>query len=291
LKSRAAIAKVITLAESTLESDQLYLQELFQHFDYVPGRVIAWSGAPGSGKSTLMSSLGKKYVEKHPHLSLFFLLVDPSSEKSGGSILGDKTRMSDLVSCPNIFIRPQASQGAYGGVSPSTSKVIETLFYLGFQEVWIETVGVGQSESAVWSLCDYLAYVVAPGAGDDLQAMKRGLMEYVDFVVVNKMDIDLNLAKNTAMHYKASIEILQKRTINQFLVSAFKSETLNPLLEKIEELPLHSMQSADRIKRKIYVNAQTELMEKFRSFCRSNTWSSQTTSAQLLKDFFLHFPK
>lgn len=147
---------------------------------------IAITGIPGAGKSTFIEAIGTYYASKNVRIAI--LTVDPSSQRTGGSILGDKTRMENLSRLPNVFIRPSASEGTLGGVAAHTREAIYLCEAAGYDLILIETVGVGQSEVAVHSMADALILITIPGAGDELQGIKRGIMEMADCIVVNKAE-------------------------------------------------------------------------------------------------------
>ena len=168
------------------------------------------SGTPGVGKSTFIESLGTHLVDAG--LRVAVLAVDPSSARTGGSILGDKTRMAELVNRREAFIRPSAAGGTLGGVARRTAEAIDVVEAAGFDVTIVETVGVGQSETAVADITDLFLLLVAPGGGDDLQGIKRGVMELVDVLVVNKADGDLeNVATHTAADYRHALGLLRPR--------------------------------------------------------------------------------
>jgi LAO/AO transport system kinase len=188
---RRALAKAITLLESTradhrTQADAL-LTALLPHTG--ASLRVGISGVPGVGKSTFIEALGLHLIARHGH-RVAVLAVDPSSTLSGGSILGDKTRMEKLSVEPNAFIRPSPTSGALGGVAEHTREAMLLCEAAGYDIVIVETVGVGQSESAVAGMTDLFVLMQLPNAGDDLQAIKRGVMELADLVVINKADLD-----------------------------------------------------------------------------------------------------
>lgn len=184
---RIALSKAITVAESNLPEDQMVaLRLLAMAGQSTESLRLAVTGPPGAGKSTLIEALGLELISKG--LRVAVLTIDPSSPRTGGSILGDKTRMQQLSAHPDAFVRPSPSQGTSGGVAPRTREAISMMEAAGYQFVLIETVGVGQSEYAVVDLADAVLLVSIPGSGDSLQAMKRGILEFADGVVVNKCD-------------------------------------------------------------------------------------------------------
>jgi LAO/AO transport system kinase len=187
---RRAIAKAITLIESTRRDHRARADALLAELQPHAGRSlrIGISGVPGVGKSTFIEALGLALIAKGHRIAV--LAVDPSSSVSGGSILGDKTRMERLSVDDRAFIRPSPSAGTLGGVAERTRESMLVLEAAGFDIVVVETVGVGQSESAVAGMTDLFVLMQLPNAGDDLQAIKKGVMELADLVVVNKADLD-----------------------------------------------------------------------------------------------------
>lgn len=210
---RRALARAITLVESTRpdhrnESDEL-LAEIIAH---TGGSIrVGISGAPGAGKSTLIETLGLNLVAAGHRVAV--LAVDPSSKLSGGSILGDKTRMDELVRQEEAFIRPSPTGGTLGGVARRTREAMLCCEAAGFDVVIVETVGVGQSEVAVESMVDCFALIIAPGGGDELQGIKRGIVELADLVIVNKADGDMTaVAKSTSADYANALHLLRPKT-------------------------------------------------------------------------------
>lgn len=198
LKDRKALAKIITIFESDHENDILEAKKIAQELSKVKTNSIriGISGPPGVGKSTFINALGRICLKENFKIAV--LAIDPSSELSGGSLLGDKIRMPDLSISPHAFIRPSPSKCSLGGVAMSTKDVIFSVEAFGFDIVIIETVGVGQSESLIKSLVDHFILLIQPGAGDEIQAIKKGNIELADFLLINKTDGSLeNLAKKT----------------------------------------------------------------------------------------------
>ena len=209
---RRALARAITLVESTRADHRdrtaRLLDELAGH-----GREalrIGLSGTPGVGKSTFIEAFGMMLCDKG--LKVAVLAVDPSSARTGGSILGDKTRMERLARHPNAFIRPSPSQTHLGGVARRTREAVALCEAAGFDVVLIETVGVGQSETVVAELSDVFLLLLAPGGGDELQGVKRGIMEVADLIVVNKADGELKAAaQRTRADYAGALRLLRVR--------------------------------------------------------------------------------
>ncbi len=187
---RRAIAKAITLLESTRVDHRVLADDLLNSVLPHAGRSlrIGLSGVPGAGKSTFIEALGLYLVERGHRVAV--LAVDPSSSLSGGSILGDKTRMERLSVHPQAFIRPSPASGTLGGVADKTREAILVCEAAGHDVVIVETVGVGQSETAVAGMTDLFVLLQLPNAGDDLQAIKKGVTELADLVVINKADLD-----------------------------------------------------------------------------------------------------
>jgi len=187
--SRTILAQAITLVESSRPADRDLAEQILE--DCLPhsGNSIrvGITGVPGAGKSTLIEVLGTSLIREHKQ-KIAVLAIDPSSQLSGGSILGDKTRMRSLATSDMAFIRPSPSRGSLGGVAQHTREVMLLCEAAGYQNILVETVGVGQSETAVHDMVDFFLLIALTGAGDELQGMKRGVMELADAVVINKAD-------------------------------------------------------------------------------------------------------
>lgn len=187
-RDRTAVAQAVTLVESTLAEDRRTSQALLTRLLPQAGHAhrVGVTGVPGAGKSTLIDTLGTRLTAAGHHVGV--LAVDPTSAVTGGSILGDKTRMTSLTADPNAFVRPSPSAGLLGGVTRATPQAIIVLEAAGYDVVLVETMGVGQSESAVHASVDCVCLLMLAGAGDELQATKRGLLELADVLAVNKAD-------------------------------------------------------------------------------------------------------
>jgi LAO/AO transport system kinase len=212
---RKALARAITLAESTRESDRHTVEKLLIALLPRTGQAfrIGISGSPGAGKSTFIEALGTHITETGKKLAV--LAVDPSSLRSGGSILGDKTRMTTLARNPRAFIRPTPSGVVSGGVARRTRESILLAEAAGYEVVLVETVGVGQSETAVAQMVDLFVLLVAPGSGDDLQGIKRGAMELADLILVTKADGDLSGAANRALaDYRSALALIRPKYLD-----------------------------------------------------------------------------
>ncbi|AUH65908.1 methylmalonyl Co-A mutase-associated GTPase MeaB [Paracoccus zhejiangensis] len=207
---RRALSRAITLIESTRADHR---EDAITLLSQLPDRQalrIGLSGTPGVGKSTFIEAFGTLLTEKG--LKVAVLAVDPSSARSGGSILGDKTRMEQLSRNPNAFIRPSPSRAELGGVARRTREAIRLCEAAGFDVVLIETVGVGQSETLVAEMSDLFILLLAPAGGDELQGVKRGIMEMADLILVNKADGDLlPTARRTVADYAGALRLLRKR--------------------------------------------------------------------------------
>ena len=208
LPKRRALAKAITLMESTRQdhrhqADQL-LTQLLPHTG--KSMRIGLSGVPGVGKSTLIENLGLWLITQGHKVAV--LAVDPSSSLSGGSILGDKTRMELLSNNPSAFIRPSPSSGTLGGVAEKTRECILLCEAAGYDIVIVETMGVGQSETTVAGMTDMFVVMQLPNAGDDLQAIKKGIMEIADVVLINKSDLDENAASQAQAFIESAFHLL-----------------------------------------------------------------------------------
>lgn len=212
---RRALARAITLVESGRADHRAQATELHDRLaaarqDGRQALRIGLSGTPGVGKSTFIESFGMMLVAQG--LRVAVLAVDPSSARSGGSILGDKTRMERLSREPNAFIRPSPSQAQLGGVARRTREAVSLCEAAGFDVVLIETVGVGQSETLVAEMTDLFILLMAPAGGDELQGVKRGIMEMADMILVNKADGDLKpAALRTMADYAGALRLLRHR--------------------------------------------------------------------------------
>lgn len=235
---RRALARGITLVESIRADHRKMAQALLDRCLPHTGKSIriGISGTPGVGKSTFIESFGKLLTGEGHKVAV--LPIDPSSRRSGGSILGDKTRMEELVRDPNAFIRPSPSGGSLGGVARRTREAMLLTEAAGFDVVLIETVGVGQSETTVAEMSDIFLLLLAPGGGDELQGIKRGVMELADIVVINKADGDLKpAAARAAGEYKGALRLMRPKSKHWkpkvLMISAINSIGIDKLWEAI----------------------------------------------------------
>jgi len=236
--NRTALGQGITLLESTLPKHEKKAQELLANCLPHSGKSIriGITGVPGVGKSTFIETFGKLLTKKGEKVAV--LAIDPTSEKTRGSILGDKSRMHELSTDKNAFIRPSPSSGSLGGVTNKTRENIILCEAAGFEIILIETVGVGQSETSVNNLVDFFLLLMLAGAGDELQGIKRGIMEIADALVITKADGDNNQkAKNAALEYKRALHMFPAMengwTPKVSTCSAIENKGLDEIFETI----------------------------------------------------------
>lgn len=262
---RRALARAITLVESQKREDieqaedlLLLLRERLRESGFTSYR-LGLSGVPGVGKSTFIEALGLRLVEAGHRLAV--LAVDPSSVERGGAILADKTRMPRLAVAESAFIRPSPSQATLGGVARRTVETITLCEAAGFDRIIIETVGVGQSETQVAQMCDVFVLLLLPKSGDELQALKRGIVQLADIIVVNKADGSSKpAALQTAAEYKAATRLLSARLdswqVPVLVVSALYGEGMPQIHQTIEEAFSHLQKASE--------NSPYSLLEEYR---------------------------
>ena len=252
---RRAVAKAITLVESVRVDERAAAETLLDALLPHTGHAvrIGLSGAPGVGKSTFIEAFGLHLLSLGHKVAV--LAVDPSSARSGGSILGDKTRMNLLARESRAFIRPSPAGVTLGGVARRTREAMLVVEAAGFDVVLVETVGVGQSETAVADMVDMFALLLAPGGGDDLQGIKRGIMELADLVVVNKADGDLEpAARRAAADYTAAMHLMRAKYKNWqapvLLASAVKGQGMEEIWQSVQDFIASLVETGERDQRR-----------------------------------------
>ena len=263
---RRALARMVTLIENEVPQSRRYLAELHQH----AGRahIVGVTGAPGAGKSTLVTHMVREYRRRGHKVGV--VAVDPSSPFSGGALLGDRIRMMELAGDPNVFIRSMASRGSLGGLSASTRDVVRAMDAAGYDPIIIETVGTGQAEVEVMRTAQTVLVVVAPGMGDEIQAIKAGIMEIADIFVVSKAD------KPNANQTKAELAMLlsldsSRKAHDQsawripiIMTSAMKGEGLAELVDAIVRHRAYLTESgtlATRAQRQVRSEVQSLILQ------------------------------
>lgn len=236
---RTLLSRAITLVESSLHSHQEKAQQIIERCLPYSGKSVRLgiTGVPGAGKSTTIEALGKM-LTAHNH-KVAVLAIDPSSERSKGSILGDKTRMEELSVDPNAFIRPSPSAGSLGGVARKTREIIILCEAAGFDVVIVETVGVGQSEVAAHSMVDFFLLLQLANTGDELQGIKRGIMEMADMIAINKCEIDPTRAELAATQYRNALHLFPMPesgwAVKVQLCSAYTKDGIQELWNNVME--------------------------------------------------------
>jgi len=237
--NRAFLARAITLVESTNQTHQKKAADLLQELlpDSGKAQRIGITGVPGVGKSTTIDQLGINLITIGHRVAV--LAVDPTSKRSGGSILGDKTRMNQLATHANGFVRPSPTSGTLGGVAKKTRETMALVEAAGYDIVIVETVGVGQSEVTVADMVDFFLVLLLPGGGDELQGIKKGIIEIADMIAINKCDGDNDLrAERSAADYRNALALLTPESPNWqppvVTISGRENIGLDKLWEKIE---------------------------------------------------------
>lgn len=273
---RQVLSTCITLLESTLATDKEMAKELIQRCLPVSGNSIriGVTGVPGVGKSTFIEAFGKELV--HRGFKVAVLAIDPSSSSSGGSILGDKTRMQELSVMKEVFIRPSAAGSTLGGVARKTRESIVLCEAAGFDIVLIETVGVGQSETLVHSMVDFFLLLMLAGAGDELQGIKRGIMEMADALVITKADGDnAKKAQMASREYANAMHLFPPKQSEwlapSFTCSAYNNENIDKVWTTIDSF-------VNKTKLNGWFEKHRKIQDKF--------WLTETLKEMILSDFF-----
>ena len=273
---RALLSRAITRTESTLPEHQTQAQEIIDRCLPATGDSlrIGITGPPGVGKSTFIEALGVRLVDEGYRLAV--LATDPSSERSRGSILGDKTRMNRLANREGAYVRPSPSGGTLGGVAQATREAVLLCEAAGFDLVLLETVGVGQSETTMRLLVDIFVLLMPPGAGDEIQGMKRGILEMADLLVLNKADrLDASRLDEVRAMYESALRLFPPRTPGWppqvQAVSALQQTGLDEVWDTLKQYADH-------------LRAEGILDERRRAQTRQ--WMHESLKHQLLEDFF-----
>ncbi|MCW3169334.1 methylmalonyl Co-A mutase-associated GTPase MeaB [Chryseobacterium sp. 09-1422] len=286
--NKRLIAKAITLVESKKEEHRTQAEDLLKKIMPLTGKSVrvGITGVPGAGKSTFIENFGRLAISNGKKVAV--LAIDPSSAINKGSILGDKTRMEELAKEENAFIRPSPSSGFLGGVANTTFETMMICEAAGYDYILIETVGVGQSEVLVADITDVFLFLKIIGGGDELQGIKRGIMEMVDLVFINKVDQDnLQKAKNTRLELKRALDFLPSKEQNWkvpvLLGSALYNEGLQEIYDKIDEF-ISLKKKADR-----FDLVRTEQSEKrFEYWVQEYILSTMKRNESLEEAYFMH---
>lgn len=272
----AALATGITLLESTTLADKVVARQLIDLCLPHSGKSVRLgiTGVPGVGKSTFIESFGLHLLAEGKKLAV--LAIDPSSAKSGGSILGDKTRMNELSIAENVFIRPSPAGDSLGGVARKTREAILLCEAAGYDFIVIETVGVGQSETAVHSMVDFFLLLMLSGAGDELQGIKRGIMEMADALVITKADGEnVRKANQARQEYQNALHLFPPNKngwIPKVLTcSAYMNQSMNLIFNLIEKYETHTKENG-------FFQARRQEQDKY--------WMHETLKELILNDFF-----
>jgi LAO/AO transport system kinase len=273
---RIVLSQAITLVESRRDDDQLLAESLLEKIIHKAGGAyrIGITGSPGVGKSTFIEVVGKHITSQQKKLAV--LTVDPSSQVTGGSILGDKTRMEELSKNPHAFIRPTPAASTLGGVASKTRETILLCEAAGYDVIIVETVGVGQSEVAVKGMVDFFLLLMLPGAGDELQGIKKGIVEIADALVITKADGDnLKLAKKAVANYQQALQLL----------AASSSGWEVPVLTASALLGTGVVEVWDMIERFRHETTVSGYLEKNRT-TQNITWFRESFSRLLQSDIY-----
>lgn len=253
-RERAMLSRAITLTESSLPAHQTQAQDVLQRLLPRTGKAmrVGISGVPGVGKSSFIEALGLRLIEQGHRVAV--LAIDPSSQRSGGSILGDKTRMAELSLREEAYIRPSPTGGHLGGVTRVTRESLLLCEAAGFDVILVETVGVGQSETVVSEMVDCYLVLMLPGAGDELQGIKKGVLELADIIAVNKADgSTYNDARQARAAYQRALSILQPSSSWKPLAltcSALSGEGLDELWQQVRDHRRQMIDTGELVERR-----------------------------------------
>jgi LAO/AO transport system kinase len=234
--NRSILARAITLVESTRDADERLAHELLDALLPHTGSAyrIAISGIPGAGKSTFINALGSILAQKNKKVAV--LAIDPSSSQTGGSLLGDKTRMQEFLSFPHTFVRPTPSSNLLGGVAHKTAETILLCEAAGFEYIFVETVGVGQSETSVYELADIFLLLMISGMGDELQLMKKGIIELADAILIHKADgAGKAAAEKTAHEIRHGLQLLTGSSTQVLACSSKEKSGLDTVVSLLDD--------------------------------------------------------
>lgn len=274
---RRALARMVTLIENEIPQARQYLAELHQHSG--KAHIIGVTGAPGAGKSTLVTRLIRELRRRERRVGV--VAVDPTSPFSGGAILGDRIRMMELAGDPNIFIRSMASRGSLGGLAASTRDVVRAMDAAGYDPIIIETVGTGQAEVEVMRTAQTVVVVVAPGMGDDIQAIKAGILEIADLFVVSKMDKPGAEQTVAELAMLLSLDPERKQAawrVPLLKTSALKDQGIAEVADALEQHRAFLMESgtwAQRAQRQMRSELQTLVVQAVINALRANVTSEE----------------
>ncbi len=282
-KNKVLLSQAITLCESTKKEDHLLAEQILEASNAYQHKTlrIGITGSPGVGKSTFIEYLGNYLIEKGKKIAV--LAVDPSSKITKGSILGDKTRMTNLSKNENAFIRPTASGSQLGGVARSTQETISLCEMAGYEIIIVETVGVGQSEYLVHSMTDVFLLLIQPGAGDELQGIKKGIVEMADVIVVNKADGDkIHDARQAKASYAKAIHLLSKRpddwTVQVQSCSSLEQTGVEDIWDSVSTYKNHLIKRKEFIKKR-----KSQNLNFFQRSLKEGIWDLIFAKSQINK--------